>query len=57
LNKGLASAPPVTNYPMMKRAFDVGWGFAVTKTYLLDKDTITNISPRICTSKFIIDFF
>jgi len=32
---------------MIKKAFDVGWGFAVTKTYCLDKDTITNISPRI----------
>lgn len=32
---------------MIKKAFDVGWGFAVVKTYGLDKDMITNISPRI----------
>lgn len=32
---------------MIKRAFDEGWGFAVTKTFCLDKDTITNVSPRI----------
>lgn len=43
----MASAPPTTSYPMIKRAFEVGWGFAVTKTYGLDKDTVTNISPRI----------
>jgi len=44
---GLASAPPTTSYPMIRRAFEVGWGFAVTKTYSLDKDAITNVSPRI----------
>ena len=44
---GLASAPPATSYPMIKRAFDEGWSFAVTKTYGLDKDMITNVSPRI----------
>jgi dihydropyrimidine dehydrogenase (NADP+) len=32
---------------MMDRAFDLGWGFGVTKTYSLDKDMITNVSPRI----------
>jgi dihydropyrimidine dehydrogenase (NADP+) len=44
---GLASAPPTTSYPMIKRAFELGWGFAVVKTFGLDKDLITNISPRI----------
>jgi dihydropyrimidine dehydrogenase (NADP+) len=44
---GLASAPPCTSYPMIKRAFKEGWGFAVIKTFCLDKDAITNISPRI----------
>lgn len=43
----MASAPPATSYPMIKRAFEAGWGFAVTKTFVLDKDTVTNISPRI----------
>lgn len=44
---GLASAPPTTSCEMMDRAFDLGWGFGVTKTYSLDKDMITNVSPRI----------
>lgn len=44
---GLASAPPTTSSSMIRRAFDAGWGFAVTKTFALDKDYITNVSPRI----------
>lgn len=34
---GLASAPPVTTTPMIRRAFEQGWGFVVTKTFCLDK--------------------
>lgn len=44
---GLASAPPTTSSSMIRRAFDAGWGFAVTKTFALDKDYVTNVSPRI----------
>ncbi|CAF1037366.1 unnamed protein product, partial [Didymodactylos carnosus] len=44
---GLASAPPATSSPMIRRSFETGWGFVVTKTYCLDKDVITNISPRM----------
>ncbi|XP_065834475.1 dihydropyrimidine dehydrogenase [NADP(+)]-like isoform X2 [Oscarella lobularis] len=44
---GLASATPTTSSPMIRRAFKEGWSFAVTKTYGLDKDLITNVSPRI----------
>jgi len=44
---GLASAPPTTSYPMIRRAFEIGYDFAVIKTTNLDKDTVTNISPRI----------
>ncbi len=44
---GLASAPPATSYPMIRRAFELGWGFAVTKTFVLDKDQIVNVAPRI----------
>lgn len=44
---GLASAPPTTSSSMIRRAFEAGWGFAVTKTFSLDKDLVTNISPRI----------
>lgn len=44
---GLASAPPTTSGPMIRRAFEAGWGFCVTKTFVLDKDIVTNVSPRI----------
>ena len=44
---GLASATPTTSSAMIRRAFEAGWSFAVTKTYSLDKDLITNVSPRI----------
>uniref|UniRef100_A0A7I4YB56 Dihydropyrimidine dehydrogenase [NADP(+)] n=1 Tax=Haemonchus contortus TaxID=6289 RepID=A0A7I4YB56_HAECO len=44
---GLASAPPTTSGPMCRRAFERGWGFVVTKTFGLDKDLVTNVSPRI----------
>ena len=32
---------------MVRRAFEAGWGFAVTKTFSLDKDIVTNVAPRI----------
>ena len=44
---GLASAPPCTSSAMIRRAFEAGWSFAVTKTFSLDKDLVTNVSPRI----------
>lgn len=44
---GLASAPPTTSIPMIRRAFEQGWSFALTKTFSLDKDLVTNVSPRI----------
>lgn len=44
---GLASAPPATSTAMIRRSFEQGWGYAVTKTFALDKDTVTNVSPRI----------
>ncbi|XP_025837685.1 dihydropyrimidine dehydrogenase [NADP(+)] [Agrilus planipennis] len=44
---GLASAPPATSTAMIRRAFEQGWAFAVTKTFSLDKDVVTNVSPRI----------
>ena len=44
---GLASAPPATTWPMIRRGFEAGWGFAVTKTFSLDKDVVTNVAPRI----------
>ena len=44
---GIASATGATSAAMIARAFDASWGFAVTKTYSLDKDSVTNVSPRI----------
>ncbi|KHN83864.1 Dihydropyrimidine dehydrogenase [NADP(+)] [Toxocara canis] len=44
---GLASAPPTTSGAMCRRAFEQGWAFVLTKTFGLDKDLITNVSPRI----------
>ena len=32
---------------MIRRAFEAGWGFCITKTFSLDKDLVTNVSPRI----------
>ncbi|KAJ6216118.1 hypothetical protein RDWZM_007275 [Blomia tropicalis] len=44
---GLASAPPTTSGPMIRRAFEAGWGFALTKTFSSNKELVTNVSPRI----------
>jgi len=44
---GLASAPCSTSAHMIRRAFESGWGFAVTKTFVRDKDLPVNVSPRI----------
>lgn len=44
---GLASAPPTTSAAMIRRAFEQGWSFVVTKTFSLEKDPVTNVSPRI----------
>ena len=32
---------------MIRRGFEAGWGFVVTKTFALDKDIVTNVAPRI----------
>lgn len=40
----LASAPPARTAEMMKRAFDAGWGGAVTKT--IGMQGATNVRPR-----------
>lgn len=44
---GLASAPPTGSSAMIRRGFEAGWSFAVTKTYTLDRDMTRNVSPRI----------
>ncbi|KAG7235750.1 hypothetical protein INR49_002252 [Caranx melampygus] len=40
---GLASAPPTTTSAMIRRAFEQGWGFTLTKTFGLDKGSFLNI--------------
>jgi dihydropyrimidine dehydrogenase (NADP+) len=42
---GLSSATPTGSIGQIRRAFEMGWGFAVTKTVLVVPNT--NISPRI----------
>ena len=41
---GLASATPTTSSAMMRRAFEAEWSFSVTKTYCLDKVSMSVIS-------------
>lgn len=43
---GLASAPPTTSIPMIRRAFEQGWSFCLTKTFSLDKVRLEN-SPKL----------
>lgn len=44
---GLASAPPTTSAAMIHRAFEQGWGFALTKTFGLDKVYLQNTEKKI----------
>jgi dihydropyrimidine dehydrogenase (NADP+) len=43
---GLASATPTTSAAMIRRAFEAGWSFAVTKTFALDK--VTCVCVCVC---------
>jgi dihydropyrimidine dehydrogenase (NAD+) subunit PreA len=43
----LASAPPTNTVEMIGRAFQAGWGGAVTKTIPLEKVPVKNVTPRI----------
>ncbi|XP_031496996.1 dihydropyrimidine dehydrogenase (NADP(+)), chloroplastic [Nymphaea colorata] len=42
----IASGPPGTNYTVMKRAFDEGWGAVIAKTVSLDSSKVINVTPR-----------
>ena len=42
----IASGPPGTNYAVMKRAFDEGWGGVICKSLTLDASEIHNVTPR-----------
>lgn len=60
---GLASATPTTSSSMIRRAFEAGWAFALTKTFSLDKVMIfvvvcfcSNNPPFTAYTLFIIVF-
>jgi dihydropyrimidine dehydrogenase (NADP+) len=42
----IGSGPPGTNYTVMKRAFDEGWGAVIAKTVSLDAEKVVNVTPR-----------
>ncbi|KQK02018.1 dihydropyrimidine dehydrogenase (NADP(+)), chloroplastic [Brachypodium distachyon] len=42
----IGSGPPGTNYTVMKRAFDEGWGGVIAKTVSLDAGKVINVTPR-----------
>ncbi|XP_015070971.1 dihydropyrimidine dehydrogenase (NADP(+)), chloroplastic [Solanum pennellii] len=42
----IGSGPPGTNYTVMKRAFDEGWGGVIAKTVSLEADKVKNVTPR-----------
>lgn len=45
----LSSAPPTTTGEMIMRAFDAGWGAAITKSLTVDADKTVNVTPRLAT--------
>lgn len=42
----IGSGPPGTNYKVMKKAFDEGWGAVIAKTVSLDAAKVVNVTPR-----------
>lgn len=42
----IGSGPPGTNYTVMKKAFDEGWGGVICKTLSLDSSKVVNVTPR-----------
>ncbi|KAG2294530.1 hypothetical protein Bca52824_041199 [Brassica carinata] len=42
----IGSGPPGTNYTVMKRAFDEGWGGVIAKTVSLDASKVINLTPQ-----------
>lgn len=42
----IGSGPPGTNYTVMKKAFDDGWGGVIAKTVSLDAGLVKNVTPR-----------
>ncbi|KAJ9522122.1 hypothetical protein QJQ45_005155 [Haematococcus lacustris] len=42
----IGSGPPGTNYQVMKKAFEEGWGGVICKTLSLDSKKVVNVTPR-----------
>ncbi|KAL3142349.1 Dihydropyrimidine dehydrogenase [NADP(+)] [Trebouxia sp. C0009 RCD-2024] len=42
----IGSGPPGTNYAVMKKAFDEGWGAVIAKTVSVDSSKVVNVTPR-----------
>ena len=42
----IGSGPPGTNYAVMKRAFQEGWGAVIAKTVSLEAGKVINVTPR-----------
>ena len=40
------AGPPGTNYAVMKKAFQEGWGGVIAKTVSLDSSKVVNVTPR-----------
>ncbi|KAK9901677.1 hypothetical protein WJX75_007983 [Coccomyxa subellipsoidea] len=47
----IGSGPPGTNYQVMKKAFDEGWGAVIAKTVSLDSSKVINVTPRYARMK------
>ena len=47
----IGSGPPGTNYTVMKKAFDEGWGGVIAKTVSLNADLVKNVTPRYAKMK------
>ncbi|KAK9785261.1 hypothetical protein WJX73_003853 [Symbiochloris irregularis] len=42
----IGSGPPGTNYAVMKKAFQEGWGAVIAKTVSVDSSKVVNVTPR-----------
>lgn len=47
----IGSGPPGTNYKVMRKAFDEGWGGVICKTLSLDASKVVNVTPRYAKKK------
>jgi dihydroorotate dehydrogenase len=44
----IGSGPPGTNYQVMKKAFDEGWGGVICKTLSLDSSKVGRHAQEVC---------